>query len=280
MIKYIGYIAAIFIFLSACGSLTQDVEIDLPEYESQLAIESFLIPGQPITVLLSQSESYFAPFPTDDSFLEDILVDEAEVRITFDGETHLLENEFFFNPFTGKLANYVLPGALVPDEYDGEFELEVRAKDGRSATAKTVLPVHIPVDSVNVEWAETDSLARVLAYFQDIPDEDNYFRRLLTGGEQDTIVFDFVFDDSFNDNTQLVAGTNFDYAVGDTMSHVIYHITEDFYNYMISVYASVDANGNPFGQPSSLLSNVEGEGDPIGIFTAMNVEQVRVIVED
>ena len=280
MTKYIGYIAAICIFFSACGSLTQDVEIDLPDYESQLAIESFLIPGQPVTVLLTQSESYFAAFETDnDQFLEGILVDEAEVRITFDGETYLLENEFFFNPFTGKLANYVAPGLLVPEEYDGEFELEIVAKDGRTASATTTLPVHIPVDSVRTELAEGDTLARVLAYFQDIPNEDNYFRRLLTSGEQDTVEFDFVFDDSFNDNTQLVAGTNYSYLEGDTMSHVIYHITEDFYNFMISIYASVDANGNPFGQPSTILSNVEGEGNPIGIFTALNEERVRVIIE-
>lgn len=280
MTKYIGYIAAFCICLSACGSLTQDVEIELPEYNSQLVVESYLIPGQPITVLLTQSESYFAPFPTeDDQFLENILVDGADVRITFDGETYVLENEIFFNPFTGKIANYYVPDLVVPEDYDGEFELNLVAEDGRTASAKTTLPVFIPIDSVNVEWAANDSLARVLAYYQDIPEQDNYFRRILTGGAQDTVVFDFVFDDSIVDNTLLVAGTGFDYKVGDTMQNVIYHITEDFYNYMISVYASADANGNPFAQPSTILSNVKGEGDPLGIFTAMNLEAEKVIIE-
>lgn len=280
MTKYIGYIAAVCIFFSACGSLTQDIEIELPNYESQLVIESFLIPGQPITVLLTQSDSYFAPFPTEnDQFLENILVDEAEVYITFDGEIHRLENELFFNPFTGKLANYIATGLLIPEDYDGEFELEVIAKDGRVATGKTTLPVHIPIDSVAIEFAENDTLARVLAYFQDVPNEENYYRRFLKSGEQDTIEFDFVFDDSFNDNPQFIAGTNYDYVVGDTVTHVVCHITEDFFNFMTSIYAAVQANTNPFGQPSTILSNVEGEGNPLGIFTALNIEQAKVIIE-
>ncbi|MEM9992360.1 MAG: DUF4249 domain-containing protein [Bacteroidota bacterium] len=280
MKKYIGYFVAISIFCAACGSLTQDIEIDLPDYDNQLAVESFLIPGQPLTVLLTQSESYFAPFTIEnDQFLENILIDEADVRITFDGTTHTLENQLFFNPFTEKLANYIAPSVIVPDDFDGVFELEVIAKDGRTASATTTLPIPIPIDSVQVEWAENDTLARVLAYFQDIPNEENYFRRLLTGGEQDTVVLDFVFDDSFNDNTQLVAGTAYDYVVGDTMQHVIYHITEDFFNYMTSIYAAVGSNGNPFAQPSTILSNVEGESDPIGIFTGMNIEAARVIIE-
>ena len=151
--------------------MTQDVEIELPEYNSQLAVESFLIPGQPVTVLLTQTDSYFAPFPTeDDNFLENILVDEADVRITFDGETYVLENEFFFNPFTGKLANYVSPDLIVPAEFDGEFELEVIAKDGRTASAKTILPVHIPIDSVNIEWAENDHFGAGTCLFSGHPE--------------------------------------------------------------------------------------------------------------
>ena len=39
-------------------------------------------------------------------------------------------------------------------------------------------------------------------------------------------------------------------------------------------------NGNPFGQPGQLISNIEGEGNPIGIFTSISVDTTFTIVPE
>ena len=39
-------------------------------------------------------------------------------------------------------------------------------------------------------------------------------------------------------------------------------------------------NGNPFGQPGQLISNIEGEGNPIGIFTSISVDTTFTIIPE
>lgn len=272
------YISIALLSLSACN-LTQEVEIDLPAYESQLMIESYLIPGQPFTLLLSQSFSYFAPFPTDvDAYLEELFISGAQVTIRYDDKTIELQNNLAVNPLTGKIFNYSAP-LIIPELYNVPFELEIITAEGERITANTVIPPPVPIDSVVVEFNETDTLARSLTYWTDVNGVDNYYRRLFAQGMRDSIDFDFLLDDSIVDNGVLVTGTGYDFAVGDTIFNTVYHITEEYFTFLNSLLTAVDANGNPFAQPSTLLSNVEGENDPLGIFTGLTFDERRTIIE-
>ena len=276
--KNLPYIIALLLFFSACN-LTQEVEIELPEYDNQIMVESYLIPGQPFTLLLTQSFSYFAPIPTsNEEYIEQLFVPDAEVLIRYDGKEVRLENELSFNPFTGKLFNYAA-GILVPEDFDSEFQLEIKTAEGELITASTFIPATIPIDSVVIQFDERDSLARALTYWTDMPNKTNYYRRLFAQGSRDSLEIDFILDDDLTDNGLLLAGTNYDFAVGDTIFNTIYHTTEEYFTFMNSIFNAEAANGNPFAQPSSILSNVEGEEDPLGIFTGLTFDERRTIIE-
>lgn len=273
------YISSLLLINTACN-LTQTVEIELPDYENQVIVECYLIPNEPFTALITQSASFFAPFPTDaEAFLDQTLLDGVTVRISFDDETVELNNQAFFNPFTGKLANY-LSTKRVPARFNEPFTIEIITPNNEVATAETYIPSRVPIDSVVVEFAEQDTLARALTYWTDNPDEANFYRRILAVGTLDSIEVDFTLDDRLVDSTKLVVGTGFDYVEGDTIINIIYHLTEDHYNFVNSVFNADNANGNPFGQPSTIQPNLRTESNSvIGIFTGLSFEESTLIVE-
>lgn len=268
-------------FMSACN-LEQEVDIDLPAYSSRPVVEVYLEPGKPFRALITRSDAYFADFPGLDEFPGGLLYDSAEVMIMHQGETYTLTNQLIFDPIAGKLYNYAA-SATVPDRIGEPFELLVRFPDGTDARAETALLPVVPIDSVVIEFPEDaeagDTLARALTYFTDIPGQTNYYRRMLHFGSLDSLEQDFIADDQIVDDSLIVFGTGYDYAVGDTVINTLYHITETYATFLESLNAAVSANGNPFGQPSPVISNLEGSANAIGIFTGLTYDRRLDIVE-
>lgn len=273
------YAFAFIAFLFSCGGLEKEIDLELPLYESQLVVECYLEPGEPFLLLLTKSAAYFDPIPTEDfEFVEKILEDSAVVTIQHKGVTYELPNQIYFNQQTKKLYNYYSP-ELVPNDLENDFTLKIIAKDGREVTAKTrILPV-VPIDSVVVEFnPERDSLARVLTYVSEDPNTDNYYRRMLHVGSLDTIPDqDFTTNDDFVDDGLIIFGSGYDFKEGDVVINSIFHIDRAYFDFLESVFFAMDANGNPFGQPAAIKSNVEG--DAIGVFTGLSVDRVVTVVK-
>jgi hypothetical protein len=267
--------------LNACGNLEKEILVELPDYDSQVVLECYLEPGRPFRLLLTKSASYFAPFPTqNDQFLENLLEQDAEVVIRYNGEEIVLANQLSFDPETGKLYNYS-SSSLVPENYDQDFVLDVTTQTGQSIGAITrILPV-VPIDSIVVLFdEEIDTLARTDTYLTDDPQSANFYRRSVHLGTLETEPEqDFATDDEFLDSEKFFFGTAFDYAVGDTLIFTIYHIDQAYFRFFSSVQQAVFSNGNPFGQPSPVISNLEGTADAIGIFTGLSYDRVTTIIE-
>lgn len=263
---------------SACN-LEKEVDLILPEYDGQKVIECYLEAGQPFTLLLTKSAAYFDAFPDlDDDFIDGLLEQDATISITHNGKTYELQNQLGLNPFTGKIFNYINE-TPVPEDFTNNFDLSITTKSGEIITGTTQLKPVVLLDSLVVEFSETqDSLARLLTYFTDDESQDNWYRRMLHFGTLDTLEQDFVLDDQFVDNGNIVFGTGYDFAEGDTVISSLFHIEQAYFDYVISVSTAADANGNPFGQPSTIISNVKGEGDPIGIFTGFSYDRQEVII--
>ena len=279
--KYISIFSFFILSIISCGNLEKEIELDIPPYEGQLVVECYLEPGKPFNLILTKSAAYFEPFPQNNfDFLEGILVDSAVVSIEHNGEIYELENEIYFDLETLKLFNYHNP-ALVPQDIDHDFTLNINMPDGRKINGRTrILPV-VPIDSVVVEFnEEVDTLARVLTYFTDNINEENFYRRMLHEGSLDSFPkLDFtVLDDVVGEDGKVVFGTNFDFAEGDTIINSIFHIDREYHDFLESIFFSLDANGNPFGQPAAINSNVEG-GNAIGIFTGLSVDRNMLIIE-
>lgn len=257
----------------ACN-LDQAVELTLPEYESRIVVEGYLKAGKPFGVLLTRSSGYFDPFNlSGNQLLSDLLVEGATVTIKQGEKVYELANQLTLDRFTDKVYNYYLDRS-VPANYEEAFELEILTAEGDLITSKTQLLKPVEIDSVNIEFDPDDpALARVLTYFTDPPNEVNYYRRMLHESSLDSIAFqDFSTSDRVVENV-VVFGTRYVFEVGDTIINTLFHISEDYYNFLESVQGAVQANGNPFAQPSPVISNIESEIGAFGIFTTLNYDQ-------
>ena len=266
--------------LASCN-LEQEIDLELPVYESQLVVESYLQPGEPYTVLLTQSAGFFDPFPSEnDEFLEQILVDDAQVAILHNGNRYELENGLFFNPFTLQLFNYGTT-EIMPEDFDNDFELEVITATGQRATASTRLLAPVSLDSIIFDGNNSaDSTLSALTYFEDeFRESDNFYRFMIHRATLDSLYSDFVFSDRVVETSTVVVGTAPDFAVGDTLINTLIHITPEYYDFYNSVQGAIFSNGNPFAQPGGIISNIEGDANATGIFTTLQIDRVTSIIE-
>jgi len=300
IISFASLLGAILLF-PACN-LTQEVDLDLPEYESQIVVEGYLRPGQPYLLTMVESTGYF----------EDIqlsYVRDAVVSITHQGQTDtLIPIEINLQtPGIGGVIDTSLLGALepiigdgiylygslqfVPESYNTPFDLRITTADGQELSATTYIPE--PVEQESFEYRfndEEDSSAIVLTRFIDIPGEVNHYRRLLEereprisenpDGTSDTTWVDdseqeFIFDDEVGDGEPFVFATGFEYKVGDTLFSTIYHIPADYYRFLETRDAAITASFSPFAPPAVVSTTIDGG---IGIFAGMSSDRRMLVV--
>jgi hypothetical protein len=277
--KIFGFAFLATLVLSACN-LEQEVELDLPDYEGQVVVEAYLEPGKPFRALITESAPYFESFPTETGqFLENILLEGATVSISYNDETVLLNNGLFFDFETGKLYNYQA-NQVVPADYQSVFELDILTEAGTTITGVTRILPPVGLDSVAVQFNDTDTLARVVTYFSDEPAEANFYRAMLHLNSLDSLPYQsFILNDEFVENGTVAFGTFFDFNLGDTIINTLFHIDEAYYRWLQSVALASASNGNPFGQPGTLQSNLEGSEEALGIFTGLSYVRDTVIVD-
>jgi len=266
-------------FFSACN-LEKEIDLKLPVYEGQLVVECYLEPGKPYSLLLTRSTGFFEPFSTDtEQFLNEILVDDAQVQIEHAGQIYDLQPGLYFDFETKKISNYQNQ-ELVPEDFDQDFNLKILTADGKTVTARTRILPKVPIDSVVVEWRPDDTLAYMLTYISDDPAQDNYYRRMIHQSSLDSAAIqDFVTSDRLAENGKLAFGTGPEYRTGDTLINTIFHIDRDYYEFFESVQNAVIAGMSPFGTPGRLRSNLEGDAGAIGIFTGLSYDRVITIVQ-
>ncbi len=265
------------LLLTSCN-LEKEVEIQLPSHNSVPVVECYLEPGKPFTLLLTRTSSYFTPFPQDElEFLSSILEDSAQVIISTNGIEYELENTLGINPLTSKVFNYYNP-TPVPHDAEYEFALSIRLKNGQTIYSQTRLLPPVPIDSIVVQF-NADSLARVLTYFTDPDTAGNYYRRMLHLSSIDSLPLqDFVSTDQFLDNNIGIFGTTYQFEVGDTLINTLFHIEKAYADFLQSIEEATHANGNPFSQPSTIISNLQGDARAIGIFTGLSYDRVITII--
>lgn len=267
-----------FLLVQACN-LDQPIDLQLPEYESRLVVECYLEPGEPFSLLLTRSSGYFDPFGVNgNQLLSSLLEGGARVRIKLGSQVYRLDNTLTLNRFTGKFFNYSLD-LPVPEAYDEPFELEIVTSAGALITARTQLLPTVPIDSIVIEFEEEEKeKARALTYFTDIPGQTNYYRRMLHEGSLDSLPFqDFTTSDRVVEDV-VVFGTSYAFESGDSIINTLFHISEDYYNFLESVQGAIQANGNPFAQPSPILTNIESDIDAFGVFTTLTYDRQLTII--
>lgn len=256
----------LLVLLASCG-MEQEVEVKLPPHESQLVVECYLEPGKPLRAVVLESVSYF-------NEPELPLVPDAEVFITYRGKRIKLPFSPVQNKQTGKYYTHRLSEKL--DLQPGDVVgLEVKDGKGRHVTGTTTILGKVPIEAVEWKFNEKDK-AYLLTSYQDDPNMENFYRYMV---HRDSLTNssdrDFISSDRLTNGQRVSYGSAYEYEEGDTLVVSLYHIEQQYYDFLGSVSDARNANGNPFAQPSRIVSSVKGG---IGIFTNLAYNRKTVVI--
>lgn len=254
------------VFLPGC-SLQKDVTLDLPPFESQLVVECYLEPGKPYRLTVFQSTSFFdRPEP--------VLATNVIVTIAHKERIDTLAFNLTFDQDTGKLYTHTSEKLTtgVPGDV---YTLTITDSRGQQVTGTTTLLRPVPIDTLEWHFNERNN-AYVLAKFQDEPNTRNFYRLMI---QKDSLpsrpVMNFTLSDQLNEGQQLTFGTSYRFRHRDTLFVSLYHLEEQYYDFLSSVGNAQNANGNPFAQPARVKSSLTGG---IGVFTNLSyVRKVAII---
>jgi hypothetical protein len=240
--------------------------VKLPDHESQLVVECYLEAGKKARLLLTESSGYFdspeLPF-----------VNNATVTITYNGFVDTLKFNENINQEDAKIYNYISK-RVIPENYTNEFILDVKDPAGRVVTGNTKLIHATLLDSVIYKYK--DSSAYVLASFHQSLAKRDYYRIIFHKDSLSNVIQNYTFSDEFSDKEKISIGTGYEFKKGSQAFVTLYTIDLAYYDYLQSVEAARNANGNPFAQPATIKSNVQGG---FGIFTGLSYDFVSVFIE-
>jgi hypothetical protein len=168
MHKYILLLASALVLISC----EKEVEVDLPETEAKLVVEGTIEQGKPPLVLLTRTQSYFAP--TDLNSIANIFVKGASITVS-DGTSTVSLLELGSDLLPEELIDSVAevtgidPALLAADitvytlldnsmlgEIGRTYMLNVSG-DGKTCSAVTKIPNVVPWDSTWWRLAEQDA---------------------------------------------------------------------------------------------------------------------------
>lgn len=264
------YIIIILVHALLIIGCRKQIELDLPTYEPKLVLEFYLESNKPLSCLLQESVLY-----TDTTKYK--LINNALVILSYNGIKDTLSNTLYFDPAYEKIYNYHNP-KIIQLQPNTLYELYVKDAAGREMTGRTMLNSIVPISSLVYNLNENNR-ASVGLVFNDNRSTKNYYRIVAFRG--DSLLkryrsWDVDFDDILFNGEQFSFYTRHDFYQGDTVTGRLYHLTEEHHNFTQSVENAQSANGNPFGQPANIISNVNGG---IGVFTTLIYDEKKIIIQ-
>ena len=162
------YILISFIILSGCETV---IDIDVPEYKSQLVVNSTFSPDSLIFVSLSSSTGF--------NNLQGIKsINNAEVYL-YQNDT-LAERLRYFS--TGKFRSYTLK----PKQGE-KYSVKISSEGFNDVYAEDVVPAKVPISLVKIDTVQSSnsfwfSQFKITLRFKDNESENNYYELLLVSG--------------------------------------------------------------------------------------------------
>lgn len=257
-------------FLVSCN-LEKDIDVALPIRETSLVVECYLEPGKPYRLFLFESESFFSAPDQTPRILD------AEVYIVHKGDTVVLQNNTSLDIESLKFYNYTSHETeTVPNDFNTEFNLFIRDKRGRTVKGTTTILPPVAIDSIGWVYNEERTMAGPTIYFQDDNRVDNYYRYLITADSlSGDVRRDFLINDATFQTAQALITARPRSEKDVQLFLSFFNLTKDHYKFLESTEGAIRANSNPFGQASSIQSNLEGG---YGIFTGLSYVRKIVVV--
>jgi hypothetical protein len=251
---------------SGCGALQNDVDVLLPAAPPQLVVECYLEDGQVPRLTVTESVPYLNnnPPPTGGQALTlptgQRVVLPTDVTVTLilpNGERRNLPFQPGVDASTNRVYTHGGGPALVAPP-GATFALEVRDQRGRLVTGTATAPARVPIDTVEYNFndlSRDNRKAYLLTVFRDPPGVGNYYRLQVHKSTTRTPpAEDYDVQDRFSDGQLFTLATAYDFRAQDTLIATIYHLDAAYYSFRASTREAINANGNPFGQPSAIRS--------------------------
>jgi len=252
---------------SACN-MEKDLTVELPVLTPQLVAECYLEPGAPYRLTLTESTAYL-------SSPEPELVNDASVVITHNGLSDTLSLLPHYDKTSKKIYTHVSKTPMTGKPGD-VYTLQVSDKLGRTLTGTTSVQEVVPIDTIETKYNAAGQ-AYLLVKFKDNKATTDYYHFSVHKGSlnQDEEVA-YSTDDALNNGELFALGTGYDFEKNDTAVVTLYHLEKPYFDFMNSVEDARNANGNPFAQPASLRSSVQGG---LGIFTTLTYDRKTIILQ-
>lgn len=248
----------------------KEIKLDLPQYEPKMVLEFYLENNKPLSCVLQESVTF-----TDTTKYK--LIDSALIILSYNGVRDTLINSLSFDSKFEKIYNYNNP-KIMQLQPNTDYEIYVKDSKGREMTGKTKLNIIVPIDSLVFNY-NTDNKAAVGLIFNDNGNSKNYYR-IVAYKDAQKVKEDDVWDITFNDNLfnggQFSFYTGYSFNSGDTVIGRLYHLTEEHNNFTESVNNAQASNGNPFGQPANIITNLSGG---IGVFTTLTYAEKKIVIQ-
>jgi hypothetical protein len=259
----------IFIFISC----EKEITIDLPAQPSQYVVEGWIEQDQPATVIITKSAPYFDPI--DSITLFNSIVQNATVVVSdgFASETLVLSMNPSYFPYIMYMGN-TLKGVV-----GRTYTLNISV-DGNTLTSYTTIPAPRYLDSVWFKQAgNNDSLGYIFGKGSDNEAAQDYYRLFTKRIHRDkgfVPMLGSVWEDKyFNGQTftfqiyrgqasYIVSETPEDrkefgkFRLGDTVIVKLSLLDYNHYLFWKSYEGELFSGGNPFSNPASIKSNIDG----------------------
>lgn len=246
-------------FMAACD-MQQDITVNLPPHKEIFVVECFLEPGQEHQALMTKSVNFF-----EGKWLEGI--DGAEIIISSIDGDRTLTNLNKTDTLYYKVFNYYHPDEVVYEE-GKEYQITVKYGDEVQASGKTRFLPKVDIEDVYFRQ-NADSLLATYVEIADNPDEDNYYKVVLKmAGDRTGTNYEGVWDDLDAKDGTLTVHTTHILPPGGPVVVNVYHIDKQYYEFLKSVTQAREANYNPFTQPATIQSTLDGA---VGVFTAISL---------
>ncbi|MBL0232889.1 MAG: DUF4249 domain-containing protein [Chitinophagaceae bacterium] len=254
----------------------RSIDLKLDQTEPKLVVEATIENGQFPIVILSKSLDFFSQI--NPAVISQSFVRRADVFVSNGIVSHKLR-EYTYQvagyDFYYYSANVLTPSTLFRGELNMRYGLRI-VVDGKEYTATTTIPdTTRKIDTLYAKPAPAGNDPRfraLMGRFTDRPGLGDYVR-YFTKRNSDPFYpgLNSVFDDQIIDGTsyeiQVERGVDRGFPIedgysyfnaGDTVTLKLSNIdkpTYDFWRTMEFVFAN---QGNPFGTPTKVLSNISG----------------------
>ncbi len=278
-------------------SCEKNVTVEIPQTEEKLVVEGYIETGTPPIVLLTKSLPFFGEINVNSILQNSVL-----------GATVIIDNGTIIDTLDQIPGFGVYTTTQFVGEVGKSYKLTV-ISDGKTLTSVTSIPVPVPLDST---WwkvdGQRDSLGFIWGHLTD-PDTLNNCYRIFakrineyafgenTGQIKDSIFYPPVGGSVFED--RYINGKSFDLSFprghatnsdkeddnndedfffkrGDTIIVKFCSIDRSHFEFWRTEESQVSSNGNPFGSPQPVHSNISGG---LGVWGGYSITYDTIIAQ-